>query len=179
MICPSCEHDNLPGVDECVNCRQDLTQLDRPVPQDRVELSLMEDAVSVLNPRPPVTIALDATIGAALDVLLRHDIGALLVVDAGGKLVGIFSERDLLMKVTGQVDDYRPRGVAEFMTRDPVTVRGTDTLAFALHKMAVGGYRHLPVVQDDVLVGMVSVRDLLGHVTSLCDRAGQGGRILG
>lgn len=172
MICPFCEHDNLPGMDECHNCLQDLTHLDRPVPQDRVERSLMDDPVSVLRPWWPVILAPGATVGEAIAEMLRLETGAALVLDLGGGLAGIFSERDLLVKVAGLHADYASRPVSEFMTRRPETIRETDTLAFALHKMDCNGYRHLPVLLDGRLVGMISVRDLLSHITRICESAG-------
>src|ERR671926_155301 len=101
MICPNCGHDNLPGSEECSQCLQDLTQLDRPVAHDRVERSLMEDPVSALRPRPPITISPNATVAEAIQVMLDRDLGALLIVDDDDKLLGIFSERDLLTKVAG------------------------------------------------------------------------------
>ena len=168
MICPACGHDNFPGRESCSNCLHDLTQLDRPVSRDRVERSLMEDPVSVLQPRKAVTVRPEATVGEAIRTMLEQDIGSLLIVAADGRLVGIFSERDLLTRVAGQVLDYANRPVSEFMTPDPETVRPTDTLAFALHKMDGGGYRHLPVLKDGLPVGVVSVRDMLGHITRLC-----------
>ncbi|MFO0846217.1 MAG: CBS domain-containing protein [Gemmataceae bacterium] len=176
MICPCCDHDNLPGSDECGNCHLDLTQLDRPVAQDRVERSLMDDPVQLLLPRTPITLPPHATVGDAIEVMLQGDIGAVLIVEDSGALAGIFSERDLLMKVAGVCDDYAGRPVSEFMTRRPETVRASDSLALALHKMDCGGYRHLPVVNDGRLVGVVSVRDMLEHITRLCTRRGPGGQ---
>src|SRR5262249_53999225 len=106
MICPWCDHDNLPGADECVNCRQDLTQLDRPVAHDRVERSLMDDKVKALAPRAPVTLPVTATVAQAVEVMLKGEIGAVLLLDERGALAGIFSERDLLMKVAGEHEIY-------------------------------------------------------------------------
>lgn len=168
MICPTCMYDNLPGAEECSRCQQDLTQLDHPVALNKVERSLMEDAVRLLAPRPPVTVSPEATVREAIGTLLARDIGALLVADAGGKLLGIFSERDLLVKVAGLRPDWSDQPVRQFMTPDPETVTPDDTLAFALHKMDVGGYRHLPVIDDGRAVGMLSVRDMLRHITRLC-----------
>jgi CBS domain-containing protein len=168
MRCPICNHNNLPGSESCARCLYDLTQLDRPVAQDRVERSLMEDTVSVLGPRPAVTLLPTATVAEAIQTMIHHDIGALIIVDEAGRLVGILSERDLLVKAAGLVDDYRARPVADFMTRQPETVRPCNSLAVALHKMDVGGYRHLPVVQDGLPQGMISVRDVLRHVTRIC-----------
>jgi CBS domain-containing protein len=168
MICPACSHDNFPGQEYCSNCLHDLTQLDRPTSRDRVERSLMDDPVSVLQPRKAVTLSPDATVDEAIRIMLERDIGAVLIVAADGRLVGIFSERDLLTRVAGQVPDYADRPVSEFMTSAPETVRPTDTLAFALHKMDSGGYRHLPVLKDGQPLGMLSVRDMLRHITRLC-----------
>jgi CBS domain-containing protein len=171
MICPNCGHDNLPGTEECVSCLQDLTQLDRPCAQDRVERSLMEDPVSVLHPHKPITVLPTATVREAMQAMLARDIGALLVVDASGKLLGIFSERDLLTKVAGLHEAYAHLPVQQFMTPHPETVTEDDTLAFVLHKMDVGGYRHLPVLTGDRPSGVISVRDMLRHITRLCKEA--------
>lgn len=168
MICPTCGWDNVPGSEECQNCQQDLTPLDRPEARDRVERSLMYDPVSLLQPRPPVTVPLTATVGQALALMLEHNLGAVLVVDEAGKLRGIFSERDLLKKIAGLYESYTDLPIARFMTPDPETVQLHDTLNFALHKMDIGGYRHLPVVVGDRPVGVISVRDMLRHITRLC-----------
>jgi CBS domain-containing protein len=168
MICPTCMHDNLPGAEECSQCQQDLTQLDQPIACNRVERSLMEDPVSLLQPRAPVTVRAETSVREAIQIMLARDVGAVIVVDDAGKIVGIFSERDLLTKVAGIQQEYPQMPVRQFMTPKPETVSPTDPLAFALHKMDVGGYRHMPVVQEGVPVGMLSVRDMLRHITRLC-----------
>ena len=168
MICPHCGHDNLPGSEECYHCQMDMTQLDRPTAISRIERSLMEDPVTIVRPKRPVTVLPAATVGETIAMLLDNDIGALLVVDDHDKLVGIFSERDLLTKVAGLYENYAELPIRMFMTADPETVSTTDSLAFALHKMNVGGYRHLPVMEDGWPVGVVSVRDMLRHITRLC-----------
>jgi CBS domain-containing protein len=170
MICPSCNFNNVPGVDQCVNCQQDLAPFDRPVALDRVQRSLMEDTVAALRPRAPVTVRSTATVREAVELLLDRNIGAVPVLEAG-ELVGILSERDLLVEAAG-VAGCLEQPVSVYMTPRPETVRETDSLAFALHKMDSGGYRHLPVLRDGRLVGVVSVRDLLRHVTALCKAAG-------
>jgi CBS domain-containing protein len=170
MICPNCGFDNLPGSEQCGNCQNDLTQLDRPTAQDRVERSLMEDIVQVLQPRTPITLPPTATVADAMKVMLDRDIGAVLIVHDNGRVAGVFSERDLLTKVAGVVLDYSGRPVSEFMTPDPETVRPTDSLAFVLQAMDCGGYRHLPVLEGGRAIGMISVRDMLRHVTRLCQK---------
>lgn len=168
MICPTCGWDNLPGNEVCSHCRQDLTLLDRPCAGTRVERSLMEDQVAVLDIQPPTTVPLDTTVRQAIGTMLDRNVGALLVVDEQGKLVGIFSERDLLKKVAGIHVLYADLPVRNFMTYKPVTLARTDTLAVALHKMDGGGYRHVPVLDKGTPIGVVSVRDMLRHLTRLC-----------
>ncbi|MFL5243343.1 MAG: cyclic nucleotide-binding/CBS domain-containing protein [Gemmataceae bacterium] len=168
MICPNCGFDNLPGSEECSKCLQDLTQLDRPVGQDKIERSLMDDSVGMLHPSEPITVLPTTAIHDAIQTMLKHDIGALLVIDTAGKLLGIFSERDLLAKVAGLEIDYAVTPVHAYMTKNPETVSASDSLAFALHKMDVGGYRHMPVVEEGRPVAVVSVRDMLRHITRMC-----------
>jgi CBS domain-containing protein len=146
----------------------DLTQLDRPIAHTHIERSLMEDPVSVLQPKQPKTVPPTATVRQTMQMMLDCDIGALLVVGRDGRLLGIFSERDLLTKVAGLHDSYAELPIHQFMTANPETVTASDTLAFALHKMDVGGYRHLPVLKDGLPVGVISVRDMLRHITRLC-----------
>jgi len=167
MICPNCGHDNLPGAEECSSCLQDLTQLDRPVGHDRVERSLMEDTVGGLRPAPALTVPPSATVGEAIRTMMANQVGAVLVADEQGRLLGIFSERDLLTKVAGEHTDWEGRAVREFMTPNPETVTAADKLAFVLHKMDIGGYRHLPVMDEGKPVGVVSVRDMLRHITRI------------
>jgi CBS domain-containing protein len=167
MICPTCGWDNLPGNEYCTHCRQDLTLLDRPCAGSRVERSLMEDHVGVLNILPPTTVPPTTTVRQAIVTMLEHNVGALLVVEEG-KLIGIFTERDLLKKVAGVHVLYADMPVRSFMTHKPVTLASTATLAFALHKMDGGGYRHVPVLDKGVPVGVVSVHDMLRHITRLC-----------
>jgi CBS domain-containing protein len=168
MICPLCGHKgNLPGADWCEKCQFDLSAVDRPTAADRVEHSLMTESVAVLGPRDPVTIPADATLGHAVRQMIAQRVGALLVTDADGRLVGILTERDFLTKVAGS-SGFAEHRVEAFMTRDPETVAPADPLAFALGKMAGGGYRHLPVVDGGRPLGVISVRDLLRHILGQC-----------
>jgi signal-transduction protein with cAMP-binding, CBS, and nucleotidyltransferase domain len=168
VICPTCGYDNLPGNETCSYCEQALTLLDLPTPHSQVERSLMEDPVSTLHPRPPITVAVAAPVREAVRFLLDRNIGALLVVNDHGRLVGIFSERDLLKKIAGIHENFGELTVGDFMTPNPETVAPSDPLNFALHRMDIGGYRHMPVVEAGLPIGMISVRDMLRHITTLC-----------
>jgi CBS domain-containing protein len=167
MKCPACGFDrNAPGADACANCELPLARLDEYVPQGPVEQSLTGDTIAVLDPRAPVTVAATAPLRDAMRQLIAARIGALLVTDSAGALVGILTERDFLTKVAG-APGFETEPVSAFMTRDPETVAPNDRLAVALGKMDAGGYRHLPVVDGGKPVGVISVRDVLRHLTAL------------
>ncbi|HYH64638.1 MAG TPA: CBS domain-containing protein, partial [Urbifossiella sp.] len=122
--------------------------------------------VSILSPAAPVTVAADATLADAIRLMIDRRVGAVLVVGAAGELVGILTERDFLTRVAGR-PGFEKLPVGDHMTHDPETVTPADTLAFALGRMDAGGYRHLPVVAGGKPVGMVSIRDVLRHVTRI------------
>ena len=168
MICPRCGHDNVPGNDTCEKCQLDLAPLDQPRPHDRVEQRLLDEPVRVLSPRPPVTVGGETLLRDAVKVMMDAGVGTVLVLDKDGKLAGIFSERDLLVRVGDAEAMSGKAAVGQFMTPNPETVAADDTLAVALQKMDVGGYRHLPVVRDGRPVGMISVRDMMRYITRLC-----------
>ena len=104
------------------------------------------DSVSRLDPAPPRAIADDAPVAEAVAVMRREKTGCLLVT-SGGRLVGVFTERDLLARVLakGQPLDTVVRAV---MTPNPVTVGPKDPVRTAIRRMEKGGYRHLPVVDE-------------------------------
>jgi CBS domain-containing protein len=168
MICPRCGHDNCPGNDVCESCLLDLAPLDQPAPRDRVQSDLMDRPVRDLKPRQPITLPGTAPLADAVRVMLDEGVGSVLVVDDGGSLAGIFSERDLMMRVPADAARAGDRPLTDFMTPSPESVRLDDPLVVALHKMDVGGYRHLPVVAAGKPVGVISVRDLMRSITRLC-----------
>lgn len=158
MICPYCGHDNIAGVDQCAECDQSLVGLDEG--GSLLVESISRHSIDVLNPRAPVSVPLTAGLGGVVQTMNDNRIGCLLVMD-GDALAGIVTERDVLNKVE---DDFSnlDRPVSEFMTPLPETIRTQDSIAYALHAMDLGGYRHLPIVeQDDTPSGIISVRDIL------------------
>ena len=95
---------------------------------------------------------------AARNMAERH-IGAVLIGESG-RLSGIFTERDLLIRVVARGLDPDGTRLKDVMTPDPDTVEPDDWATVALERMRASGYRHVPVVEDDVVVGIVSLRDL-------------------
>jgi len=172
MHCPLCGHDNLPGADECAQCHTSLTQEDVPVAliRSRIGQSLSEDTVETLNPMEAVSVAEDTPLDAAVQTMQDRKIGCLLVTDRSGKLCGILTERDLVTKVAGTVEDLTADTVSRFMTHRPEIVQADQLLASALQRMMVGDLRYLPLVDDeDRPTQIISSRDIISYLTSLVE----------
>lgn len=112
--------------------------------------------------REIVTIAADQTVAEALALLAARRIGALPVLD-GGDVVGIFSERDVIHGLAADGAKALDRPVAEAMTSPAITVARGESVLAALSLMTRRRIRHLPVVEDDRLVGFVSIGDLVKY----------------
>lgn len=164
IICPYCQAENIEGVDECSDCNQPLSEMGIRVPATSVEADLMRDRVERLWPKTPSTVPPDMPVGQVLKKMVDETIGCVMVVD-GDQLVGIFSERDALMKLNVDAAKFFTKPISQFMTQRPVTLETSDKIAFALQKMNVGGYRHLPILFDGKLAGVISIRDILRYLT--------------
>lgn len=117
----------------------------------------------VMAGRPVVTATKEMSVREACCLMAGQRIGALLVLD-GKRIAGIFTERDALNKVLAGNLNPDTTQLSEVMVADPQTIYADKPLAYALHMMAEGGFRHVPVVDNaGVPVGMVSARDALGQ----------------
>lgn len=114
----------------------------------------------LIRRRELVTAAPDQSASEAAAAMADARVGALCIVD-GDRLVGIFSERDLMTRVVVPGRDPRRTSVADVMTRDVVTADLDDTRAQCLERMQEERFRHLPIREGDRVVGMISMRDLL------------------
>jgi CBS domain-containing protein len=108
-----------------------------------------------------VTIQMTSTVAETARLMQQCKIGAIMVV-AQGRLSGIFTERDALFRVLAQGRDPQTTLLGEVMTRDPQSITKDKPFGHALHMMYEGGFRHVPVVEDGVPIGIVSARDVLG-----------------
>lgn len=102
------------------------------------------------------------TVLETVRAMVERNIGAVPVLH-NGKLVGIFSERDLMKRVVAEGCDPRSTCLAEVMTEDPLTISVNEELQSCMALMRRHGFRHLPVCREGQLVGIVSLRDILLH----------------
>ena len=161
--CPYCGSENIPGVDLCEACGSDLAGIDLVESQDSFQGQLATDRIESLTMGPAIVVESDSTVAEAVRVLRRFRHGCAIVQD-GDRLIGIFTERDLLTRVLLAERDPEDVRLADVMTRSPWTLGPNDPPAFAIHRMVLQGLRHLPVVADGELQGFVSVRNVLRYI---------------
>jgi CBS domain-containing protein len=164
ITCPFCGAEVLPGADLCDDCQHSLTDVGVHEPDSAVEKGLLTDRISSLDPNTPVSVSPETTIGQVLEMMVSQNIGCVMVV-RDDKLLGIFSERDVLMRVNVEAAAMSDRPISTIMTPNPESLQATDKIAFALHRMNVGGYRHIPILDGHQLTGVISIRDILGYLT--------------
>lgn len=143
-----------------------LKNYDAPQYADEFEKSLATDAIKdVIKTRPFVTIPPDFVIEDALKIMVAIEVACLMVTDDAGKLVGILSERDFLEKTATNFERVKRRQVREIMRANPVAVYETDPVAKALNVMAVGGFRHVPILDvDERVVGILGPRRVVSYI---------------
>lgn len=164
VICPYCREENIDGADECEGCQQPLGFLSKPRASSHVEHSLIKDRVHMLAPRKPYSVDAATPVGDVVRLMVDRAVGCMIVV-SGGEMVGIFTERDALLRLNVDAARHAARPVKDFMTAAPETIQSDASIAFALHKMDVGGYRHMPVTTEGRVSGIISVRDILRYIT--------------
>jgi len=125
--------------------------------------NLKIDSVSRLHPTAPRQVGLTQTVAEAVALMRREKVGCLLVCD-GPRLVGIFTERDLMRRVLAAAKPLT-LPIVDFMTPDPVVVHPKEPIGAAVQRMEEGGYRHLPVVDEAGRpVGVLSVKRIVHYL---------------
>ena len=163
MRCPSCATWNLQGLDVCAECGQDLTAYDTPGRRDELEAWLMSEPVESLEPAAPILMPAEATLEEVVARLRDRDVGAVLIGTVD-RVAGIFTERDLLLRAADRWDEVKDAAVAGLMTPSPEAIDAEAPISFALNRMEVGDFRHLPVMRAGRLCGTISVEDVVAYV---------------
>jgi CBS domain-containing protein len=122
----------------------------------------MRQLRAILERRKPVLHAFSPgqTVQEAVAEMASHEIGVVPVVE-DERIVGVFGERDLVRRVIAAGRSLTETRVGEVMTPDPITASPEEDRQTAILKMQVAGCRHLPIVEDEILIDMLSMRDLL------------------
>lgn len=167
--CPYCGYENIVGVDSCRGCSHSLTYKDIPTPgRDKLQKVIMTETVKdFISKTPPILVSLETSMQEVVERMQALPMkGCVLVVDKDKNLLGILSIRDILLKVAGTVKDLSKCPVSKIMTPRPECLDKDAPLSFALHKMSIGKFRHVPVLDNGKPVGVVSTRDIIEYLTS-------------
>ncbi len=131
-----------------------------------VSADTLQEPTGELCTRRVETADVNATVRECVDVMRAANFGAV-VITREGKLAGILTERDLLRTALTREDDWLSMPVSDFMTKNPDSLRKDDPMVFVMNRMHVGGYRHVPIVdENDVPTHIVSIRDVLRFLLS-------------
>jgi len=165
MLCPSCGYDNIEGMDRCENCMTPLAKLDLPQEEGQagLECSVMEDNLNQLEHEQAVLTGMATP---AIDVVRKMrelKTGCALVLD-GKNIAGIFTEHDVLKRMTGADAVAASTPIQELMSRNPESLHENDSVAAALNKMAMGRYRHIPVIKNDGNYAVISIKNVLKYI---------------
>ena len=118
--------------------------------------------LKVIENRDLLTVTPDMNVRAVASQMKQCKVAALLVVDQrDGKLIGICTERDLTFKVLAEDLDINSTLVGSVMTADPQSIGPDKPFGHALHMMFEGGFRHMPVIEDGQMVGLISIGDVV------------------
>jgi CBS domain-containing protein len=148
---------------------RDVFDNEHPGPQV-LESALANTELSEVVSQPPLMVSASTTLADTIHLMQRERRASVLVME-GDRLVGIFTERDVLMKVAGQPLDLMHTPVSASMTPDPFTLPADANVAFALNKMVLEGFRHIPLVDDDGRpTAVVSMRNLIEHLAEFFSR---------
>jgi CBS domain-containing protein len=155
----------MPGDDD----DRELFDDEHPGPQV-LESALANTALSEVVSQPPLMVAPSTTLADTIHLMQQERRASVLVME-NDQLVGIFTERDILMKVAGQPLDLINTPVSASMTPDPFTLPDDANVAFALSKMVLEGFRHIPLVDDDGRpTAVVSMRNLIEYLGEIYSR---------
>jgi CBS domain-containing protein len=117
--------------------------------------------------KPAICVPPTASVRSAIERMNENGAGCVLVEERG-QLTGIFTERDVLTKIVGRKVDIDRTAVEVVMTRDPESLGPDDRVSYALNKMSVGGFRHIPLIDDAGRpVGVVSMRNVVDYMVEL------------
>jgi CBS domain-containing protein len=138
----------------------------------KVEDALLSTPVKLLAPSEPIRLGPEATADEAIAKMVDDRRSAVVVVDPEGRLIGIFTERDFVIRVARQGRDPRRTRLADVMTPDPETLAPDDRICYAVNRMHTAGYRTVPLVDAARRpIGIVTVNDVVGWLAQVFPEA--------
>ena len=132
----------------------------------KLDSQYLSKSIGLLNPKAPKIVGPKESINSILTMLAEDSGGAVLICDKNEKILGIFTERDVLKKIVGKVTNLN-LPIEDYMTKSPITVDMTSALGYALQLMSEGGFRHVPVIDDQgQALAVLSMKDVVDEIVS-------------
>jgi CBS domain-containing protein len=167
LVCADCGFANVVEFTECEACGSSLYRTSQAATLRQYDDHLLSDLAEVLVPSRPPLVEAGTSVADAIALMREKGTGCVLVA-AAGRISGIFTERDLLERVLAAGHSPRAVTIERVMTHDPVVLRHDDSLAVAIHKMVMGSFRHIPLVDADGRIdGVLSAHQVLEHLHRL------------
>lgn len=164
LSCPSCGSAYILGADRCPKCFHSLMHQNLPGPKrgEKIQKVMLTEPISELVTGKDLLVCADDDSVQQIIKVLENEHKDCVLVFKKRKLVGIISQRDLLLRAATKYPDLNKVTAAAVMTPNPETVRPEDPIAFVVSKMAMGGFRHIPVMNPDgTPMSIVSIKDVL------------------
>ena len=138
-----------------------LIASEQDMDETALHAEVFKQPIKVLNLKKPVYVFGNASIFDVVELMRKTKEGAVLIINEDNRLEGIFTERDLLNKIVGIVDDLKKAEVGEYMTRNPEALECDDMICFALNNMHIGGYRNIPIVdRNGAPYAIINIKDV-------------------
>jgi CBS domain-containing protein len=138
----------------------------------KLEGALLNDTVRLLAPSEPIRLGADASVREAIERMVSQHRAAVVIVDAEGRLIGIFTERDVLIRVLGEGRDPVTTRLGAVMTTQPEALSAGDRICFAVNRMSTAGFRTIPLVDGEGRpIGIITVNDVVKWLAEIFPEA--------
>ena len=137
-----------------------------------LEGALLADTVRLLAPSEPIRFKPDQSVARAIAAMVQNRRAAVVIVDDADRLIGIFTERDVLTRVMGAGRVARDTLLGDVMTPEPESLRSNDRICYAINRMHTGGFRSLPLVDEEQRpIGIITVNDVVRWLAEIFPEA--------
>jgi CBS domain-containing protein len=142
---------------------------ERETEANRLATAILSEPIrSMATLKPALCVPPSMSVRSVIDRMNENRVGCVLVEDEDQEsLLGIFTERDILTKIIAQGLDIDETAVSTVMTKDPEILCPDDLVTYALNKMSLGGFRHIPLVERGRPVGLVSMRNVVDYMVEI------------
>ena len=169
LKCPSCGSSYILGADRCGKCLHSLMHQNLPSAKrgEKIQKVMLTEPISELVTGKDLLVSANDDSVQKIVQVMQKDKKDCVLVFKKRKLVGIISQRDLVLRVAGKYGDLNKVKAEDVMPPNPEFVRPEDPIAFVVSKMAMGGFRHVPVMNPDgTPMSIVSIKDVLIYLDS-------------